>query len=117
MAAGSAATLAEDEIQVILATCNHKRLVVELDAVHHFGIGNGHTGPVAALLVVVAVPAIISYPGPVVGSHSRVLEEHGNLVGIIHLVHNGIVARDHALHGAVDQQTGLERQAMVDSDV
>ena len=116
MAAGGAAALVKDEIQVIFSASNGERLIVELLAFDHLGIGNHLTGPVAALLRIVAVPAVISDLRPVVRRNGRILEEDGNLIGLIVLVDNGVVAGDDTAHAAVNEQAHLERAATVDGD-
>ena len=84
---------------------------------HDAGVDDDLAGPVAALLHVVAVPAIVGYAGPIVGRCGRVFEEDGDFVGIIHLVLDGIIARDDAAHVAVDEQAGLHCAALLDVDI
>ena len=115
MAAGRAAALVEHEVHVVVLAGDGVGVVVELHAVYHLGGGDGLTGPVAVELLVRTVPSVEIHLRPVVGSHRRVLEENGNLIGLKVSVLDRIVAGDDTAHGAVDQQTHL--QGRVGADV
>ena len=116
MFAGRASALIKYKVHVIILIRHLIGTVIELHAIHHLGFGDGLTRPVTIELLVGAVPGVVVYVGPIVRSYGRILQEHGNLVGLKCLIIEGVFASDHTTHVTIDEQTHFENRCLVNVD-